>query len=109
MLLRKKEKRVEELMSLVPYLPDGLEPWLKTKIFPPNYLFIKRTKTRTDYSCTACGSSGWKKIGWKHNEKTICPKCGQPVTAYLRKQEIQKKEPVVVLQIMGNMTGSNGS
>lgn len=99
--LKKKEKRVEELMSLVPYLPDGLEPWLKTKIFPLNYLFIKRTKTRTDYSCTACGSSGWKKIGWKHNEKTICPKCGQPVTAYLRKQEIQKKEPVVVLQIMG--------
>lgn len=98
---QKKQKRVENLMAMVPTLPDGLEPWLKEELFPQDYLFMKKGKTRTDYSCTACGCKSWKKKGWKHGEKTICPRCGHTVIAYSRKQRIQKKLPVVVLQTMG--------
>lgn len=98
---QRKQKRVENLMATVPALPDALETWLKEKIFPQNYLFMKKGKKRTDYSCTACGCKSWKKKGWKHNERITCPKCGRPVIAYSRKTLIQKKEPVVVLQMMG--------
>ena len=97
---QRKQKRVEDLMATVPALPDALKTWLKEKIFPQNYLFMKKG-TRTDYSCTACGCKSWKKKGWKHNERITCPKCGRPVIACSRKTLIQKKEPVVVLQTMG--------
>lgn len=99
--LKRKENRIANMMSQVPTLPEGLETWLKEKIFPENYLFAKRGKKRTDYICTACGAKGWKKTGWKHNESTACPKCGQAVTVCMRKEEVQKKEPVTVLQTMG--------
>lgn len=98
---QKKQKRVEDLMAMVPTLPDGLEPWLEEKFFPQDYLFMKKGKTRTDYSCTVCGCKSWKKKGWKHGEETTCPRCGHTVIAYSRKQRIQKKLPVVVLQTMG--------
>ena len=101
--LQKKRNRIEEMMNKVPVLPENLEKWLRTTIFPQEYLFMKRKKSRTDYSCTVCGHKGWSKIGWKHNEKTTCPKCGQPVTACLNREKIQKKEPVVVLQIMDEL------
>lgn len=97
----RKIKRINDMMASVPCVPDRAEEWVKDKVFPGNILFIKKAKTRTDYSCTACGSSGWKKKGWKHGEKTICPKCGQEVTANSRQKEKIKHEPVVILQIMG--------
>lgn len=98
--LKRKENRIAEMMNRVPVLPDELELWLNEKIYPENYLFLKKGK-RTDYSCTACGAKSWTKGKWKHNEKTTCPKCGKPVIAYSKKPEIEKKAPVVVLQTMG--------
>lgn len=99
--IERKGKRIDAMMQKVQALPEGLEAWLKTAIFPENYLFMKREKERTDYTCTSCGHKGSGKIRWKHGEPTTCPHCGQPVIAYLRKDMIQKKAPVVVLQTMG--------
>lgn len=99
--IERKGKRIDEMMNRVPALPKDLENWLERKVFTENYLFMKRKKNRTDYVCTSCGHKGWKKIGWKRNENTTCPHCGAPVIASLRNVMIQRREPVVVLQTMG--------
>lgn len=82
-------------------IEDKVEDWLDQKIFPGHILFIKKVGKRTTYSCTACGCSSWKKKGWKHGEKTSCPKCGQLVTANSRQQEKVRKAPVILLQQYG--------
>lgn len=53
------------------------------------------------FNCTACGYAGWRKNGWKHGEKTICPKCKAPVTANSRQEEKTAKAPVTILQQYG--------
>ena len=99
--IERKGKRIDEMMNRVPALPKDLETWLEQKVFTENYLFMQRKKNRTDYVCTSCGHKSWKKIGWKRNENTTCPHCGAPVIASLRNGMIQRREPVVVLQTMG--------
>lgn len=88
-------------MADMPCVPDEAEAWVEQTIFPENILFFKKTGKRTTYSCTACGCSSWKKQGWKHGQKTICPKCGRPVTANSRQKKRVKTEPVVLLQPYG--------
>ncbi len=98
---QRKIERIGRQMADIPCVPDEAEEWLEQTIFPGHILFIKKGKKRTTYSCTACGCSGWKKKGWKHGEKTVCPKCGQPVTVNSRQQEKTRKAPVVILQQYG--------
>ena len=98
--IKRKEKRIAEMMDKVPTLPEGLGEWLKKTVFPGNYLFVTKKKKRTDYFCTACQTSSWRKNGWRHGEQTVCPKCGQAVIVNSRRKEIQKREPVIVLQVM---------
>lgn len=99
--IERKGKRIDEMMNRVPALPKDLKTWLEQKVFTENYLFMQRKKNRTDYVCTSCRHKSWKKIGWKRNENTTCPHCGAPVIASLRNGMIQRREPVVVLQTMG--------
>lgn len=99
--VRRKIERIDLMMAEVPCVPDEAEEWVKQKVFPGDILFFKKEDKRTTYSCTACGCSGWKKIGWKHGEKTVCPKCGHTVTANNRQKERNRKAPVVILQQYG--------
>lgn len=99
--LQRKKERIKQQMADIPCVPDEAEEWLDQTIFPDHILFVKRGKKRTTYSCTACGCSGWKKKGWKHGEKTVCPKCGHSVTVNSRQREKNRKEPVVILQQYG--------
>lgn len=99
--VQRKVERIEQQMADIPCVPDEAEEWLDQTIFPGHILFIKKEKKRTTYNCTACGCSSWKKKGWKHGEKTVCPKCGRPVTVNSRQQEKIRKAPVVILQQYG--------
>lgn len=99
--VQRKIERIEQQMADIPCVPDEAEEWLDQTIFPGHILFVKKEKKRTTYSCTACGCSSWKKKGWKHGEKTVCPKCGRPVTVNSRQQEKTRKAPVVILQQYG--------
>lgn len=94
----RKQERINRQMREVPCVPDDAERWLDQVIFPEHILFVRKGKDRSIYSCTACQSSSWRKKGWKHGEKTVCPKCGQPVTVNRRRQEKEKKAPIVILQ-----------
>ena len=99
--IERKVERIAQQMADMPCVPDEAEAWVEQTIFPENILFFKKTGKRTTYSCTACGCSSWKKQGWKHGQKTICPKCGRPVTANSRQKKRVKTEPVVLLQPYG--------
>lgn len=100
--IERKIERINTMMAGIPAVPDDMETWLQEKVFPVNYLFIRREKQRTLYSCTACGQKSWKKTKWKHGENTTCPKCGAAVTIWSRKPERQEKMPVVLIQGYGD-------
>lgn len=99
--IERKAERIDQMMADVPCIPEDAETWVKNEIFPENILFFRKGK-RITYSCTACGAISWRKKAWKHGEKTVCPKCGSPVTANCRQQERTRKEPVVILQKYGS-------
>ncbi len=99
--LRRKQKRIDEKMAEVPCVPEEVENWIEQTFFPGHILFFKKGEKRTEYTCTACGCSSWKKAGWKHGERTVCPKCRQPVTANSRQREKSQKVPIIILQQYG--------
>ena len=97
----RKQERINEMMAEVPCVPEEAERWVEDKLFPGNILFFKKEEKRTVFSCTACGYAGWRKSGWKHGEKTTCPKCKAPVTTNSRQEEKTAKAPVTILQQYG--------
>ena len=97
----RKQERINEMMAEVPCVPEEAERWVEDKLFPGNILFFKKEEKRTVFSCTACGYAGWRKSGWKHGEKTICPKCKAPVTTNSRQEEKTAKAMVTILQQYG--------
>ena len=99
--IERKIDRINQQMADIPCVPEDAESWLEQEIFPGHILFIKKTGKRTAYTCTACGCSSWKKKGWKHGEKTTCPKCGRSVAANSRQREKTRTAPVVILQKYG--------
>ncbi|MCI8592678.1 MAG: hypothetical protein HFI88_10130 [Lachnospiraceae bacterium] len=101
MAIERKKDRIREEMDKVPAVPEEARAWVGQEIFPGDILFIQKGKGRTAYACTACGARSWKKAGWKHGEKTVCPKCGRPVTVNSRREEKTRTAPVVILQQYG--------
>lgn len=99
--IRRKKERIKQQMADIPHVPDEAKQWLDKTIFPGHILFTRKEDDRTLYNCTACGCSGGRKKGWKHKEKTVCPKCRQPVTVNSRQQEKTEKENVIILQQYG--------
>lgn len=100
--IERKFERIRQQMADIPCVPEEAESWVKHEVFPENILFFKKGKTRTTYSCTACGGKSWRKKAWKHGEKTACPKCRRPVTANSRQQVRIEREPVIILQQHGH-------
>ena len=98
----RKQRKVDEMMAEVPCVPEEAETWVENEFFPGHILFFKKEENRTAFNCTACGYAGWKKKGWKHGEKTTCPKCKASVTANSRQQEKTRKVPVTILQQYGS-------
>ncbi len=99
--LSRQKDRVQEIMDQVPCVPEEMERWIREKVFPEEYLFFRKGEKTYSYHCTACGYHGRKKNGWKHNEMTVCPKCGCRLQAKSRTQRIEKKEFVYLLQRFG--------
>ena len=99
--LERKRERVQKIMDQVPCVPEGLEHWLRENVFPEEYLFFQAGKKTDSYNCTACEHHGRKKKGWKHNQMTVCPKCGCRLQAKSRTQRVVKKEFVYLLQRFG--------
>lgn len=94
----RKRKRIDDMMAEVPCVPDEAEAWVKDKLFQGDILFFKKEKNKITFNCTACGYAGWRKNGWKHGEKTTCPKCKAPVTANSRQQGKTAEAQVTILQ-----------
>ncbi|MFQ7287663.1 MAG: PcfJ domain-containing protein [Lacrimispora saccharolytica] len=99
--LNRQKDRVQEIMDQVPCVPEEMERWIREKVFPEEYLFFRKGEKTYSYHCTACGCHGRKKNGWKHNEMTVCPRCGCRLQAKSRTQRIEKKDFVYLLQRFG--------
>lgn len=97
--LDRKAERINNLIRKeIPLVPDEMEQWVKEKIFPEEYLFMKKTGKVMKYVCTACGEKGQTKKARKHNEICYCPKCGVKATVKSRVDNITQKESVTLLQ-----------
>lgn len=98
--LQRRQDRIDTLMAEIPTLPDDAEDWIGTKIFPEQYLFLKKENGRQRYVCTACGKTG---IRTKHFVKigdTECPYCRAAVRAQYFKTGKERKMPVTFLQVI---------
>ena len=96
-----KEMRIAELMGRVPAVPDDFENWLSHEIFPEDYLFIRRAGKNTEYTCTACGKQGARKIKAKVGDTTACPRCRKQVEVRsLNRKYKPKKANIVIMQKM---------
>ncbi len=99
--LNRKAVKIRNMMSEVPTVPDGVEHWLKSCIFPEQFVFAKRDNKRTNYNCTACGANTWTKKILKHGQLIKCPKCGQSVKVLTRQQDKRDETGVVIIQSLG--------
>lgn len=100
--MERKADRINSLMDSIPLVPKEAEEWVKDEIFPEQFLLVTKKEKCCTYICTYCGANGWKKkAGWKHKEVTLCPKCGHKVRVNRRKQTIEKKERITILQTAG--------
>lgn len=99
MAIDRKIERINNMFTKeIPLVPDDMEQWVREKIFPEEYLFMKKTGKIMKYACTACGAKGQTKKGGKHNELISCPRCGKKVVIKRLVERIIRKENVTLLQ-----------
>lgn len=75
--IKRKEKRIAEMMDKVPTLPEGLEDWLKKTVFPGNYLFVTKKKKRTDYFVQPVKHHHGEKTGGTMENKQYAQNAGR--------------------------------
>ena len=93
--------KIQQLMDRVPALPDDFEDWLKAEIFPDDFLYIRRQGKKTEYTCTACGKTGARKIKARVGEETKCPRCGAAVKVRsLNRKYKPQTANIVIMQTM---------
>lgn len=103
MALNRKAERINNMMiNEIPLVPDDMEQWIRKKIFPEEYLFMKKAGKVMKYVCTACGAKGQTRKCRKHNETIACPKCEAKVIVKSRVDNITRKESVTLLQKIDN-------
>ena len=68
---QRRKERIAEYMKIVPALPEDLEGWERTAVFPEEYL-LNAGKERV---CTACQKKS-KKINLKGARQVQCQNCG---------------------------------
>ncbi len=91
----RKRKRVDELMNLIPVIPDEVDEWVDTKIFS-NRRYMFYLKERNIYTCTSCGT---EHTGiYKHNQQVICPKTNKQVIVKKRQKGIVEKVNMGLIQ-----------
>lgn len=73
----KKYAKIDEQMARFSAEPDGLRDF--TEQIRPKYLFYSHKAKRA--FCSACGESFEPTKGLKHNDMTVCPKCGAALKA----------------------------
>ncbi len=93
---KRKTQRVDDLMALVPMLPDGFEEWCNRVIFG-GMEFLLYDKEKETYFCTACQKEHTIK-GLKHNQKWICEESSHEVIVKRRQQYIESKGNCMVAQ-----------
>lgn len=101
-----RTKRVQELQSRVPEVPDGIKEWIFEKAGNEDYLFWE--KEIGAYRCTSCGRRSEEKRIQKeggkparHNDRISCPHCGKQVQIKKRIKKAEKKTAFALIQPIG--------
>lgn len=91
-----KARRTMSFVNALPPLPEGFEEWCHRVVFSgENYMF-GRAKCNS-YYCTACGKKHTVK-GLKDRQITVCGRTGAPVKVTKRREVIEKRGDVMLLQ-----------
>ena len=93
----RKHKRIQDKMAELPELPKDFKQFLQKKVYnDSHYMFFDEEKGM----CSRCGRETATEKNWKHNMKSICPKCRKKVT-YKAKNRIKfpKEEHKEILVI----------
>lgn len=89
--------KVQKKMQMVPQVPEETREWIWKREGAENFVFFDKESQR--WHCSGCGKSiherylhredKGKKI--RHNDRVICPRCGETGTAKKRTDKIEKK------------------
>lgn len=89
--------KVQKKMQMVPPVPQETREWIWEREGAENFFFFDKESQR--WNCSCCGKSiherylhredKGKKI--RHNDRVICPRCGETGTAKKRTDRIEKK------------------
>lgn len=93
-------QRINDLMALIPEVPDDLEEWaLRTVFRGKDYALYDRENKK--WTCTACGGKFPDQPKILHKTIISCPHCGKPLeTKKLGNPKVVKDGQVLLLQRM---------
>lgn len=88
-LVKKHKKELDEIdmqMSRIKEVPEDFEEWIFEKAMADRRYLVYRTvsKKKADCYCTRCGCRSYidrSAVSIRHNEKVVCPSCGNENTA----------------------------
>ena len=90
----RRRERVYDRMMQIPKAPEDLLVWTREKIGDPDFAFWDKERETWDLTC--CGRSR-KRIKAKHLEEITCPVCKKKITAQRRREKVERKERVLVM------------
>ena len=97
---RKQDRITAMMVKTIPDIPGDFNQWIRDKVFPREYVFIKKPEKENGYYkcfCTACGKHWRTKrslgIGYIN-----CRHCGKKVLISRKEKETSREEQVYLLQ-----------
>ena len=90
----RRKERIYDRMMQIPKAPEDLLAWTREKIGDPDFAFWDKERETWDLTC--CGRSR-KRIKAKHLEEITCPVCKKKITAQRRREKVERKERVLVM------------
>lgn len=97
----RRRDRVRNVMARVPMLPEDFQSFVDQKLTGRQQWMIRNSLTK-DWHCSSCGGTVNEWTGWdkkvRNGDTVECPNCGEKVTAIKRKNRIDLKDRVCLIQ-----------
>lgn len=93
-----KAKRIQDFIDLLPDLPRDFDSWCRDVVFKGEHYMFGKAGCNT-YYCTSCGKEHTNKK-LKDRQTTVCKRTGLTVKVTKRRDSIEKREQVQLVQNM---------
>lgn len=100
---KRRQKRVDDVMSKIPPLPENIEDWFYKTAVGEDFAF--KDEETGKFACTVCHKGAKRERYYRdngeparNNDIVSCPHCGSRIRFKTRKRSVFASEDVVVVQ-----------